>query len=359
MDGTADQEDYMDLSASTKSLLESDYKLALKFFMNKNFEKSFELTKKLHSHSFKSYVDGVIDEKLFTKIVTLYLTEIGLLLQKGSNVTSHSLGRQEEPIVIKQLQEGKLLKDLLLVYRHDINSVPPVFLFNLFLVYYTNQKAIFKDNSKGLYNKMGEVYNVLNFRRTDETERKFLKQLVDIFVYNVLPDVDEYSMAETIIALNPLYASSIDASNKYLNKIRTTNREEQRTARERLKEQEKLAKLQRDKEQRLEKEARENKDLKYRSLKQIQRENQVNPARSISKSPEASRPSQQEQLARLFSKLSYYLSLTKDYLRENSPIILAVILFLVVSSSFVNYKKINLREKFKETIQMAFKITYM
>lgn len=349
----------MDLSASTKSILEGDYKLALKFFMNKNFEKSFELTKKLYSHSFRSFIDGVIDEKLFTKIITLYLTEIGLLLQKGANVTSHSLGRQEEPLVLKQLQEEKLLKDLLLVYGNDMNSVPPVFLFNLFLVYYTNQRAIFKDNAKGLYNKMGEIYTLLNFRRTDETETKFLKQFVDIFVYNVLPDVDEYSKAEVIIEQNPLYSSSIEASSRYLNKIRVGKVEEQRKEREKLKEQESRSKLQRDREQRLEKEAKENKDLKYRSLKQIQRENQVHSSANIPKSPEPSAPSQQEQLARLLSKVSYNLSITKDYLKENSPIILAVIAVFFVSSRFINYKKINLREKIKETLMMAFKITYM
>lgn len=333
------------------SIFEKDYKLAHKFFINKNFEASYELTKKLFSKSFSSLSNQVIDEALFIKIVKLYLTEIGLFINPNDKFTL-TLPKAERQLIIKDLKDEIILNDLLSVYGDNINRVPLELLLNLFLVYYSINDLVPGD-TKFAYTQFNKLYYTIDYNSKKGDEQ--LQKLIKIYVFQILVENKLYHDAKTIIETNPVLSGSISDNLKQLEKLKQANIDEEKSKEKKLKDRKLHEQQQREKELAKQKELKEKHNLNYRSIKQIQEQLHHE---SRLESPSAQAPEKQVS-SKVLNKLLYTFNLTKNYLKENSPLILVIIIIVFIATRFVNVKKINLKDKIKETVQMAFKISYL
>lgn len=333
------------------SIIEKDYKLAHKFFINKNFEASYELTKKLFSKSFSSLSNQVIDEALFIKIVKLYLTEIGLFINPNDKFTL-TLPKPERQLIIKNLKDEIILNHLLSVYGDNINRVPLELLLNLFLVYYSINDLV-PDEDKFAYNQFNKLYYTLDYntKKGDEQIRKLIK----IYVFQILVENKLYNDAKVIIETNPILSASVSENLKQLEKMKQASIDEQKTKEKKQQERKLQEQQQREKELLKQKELKEKHNLNYRSIKQIQDQQQLE---SRLKSPSV-QSSENQVSSKLLANLLYTFNLTKNYLKENSPLILVIIIIVFIATRFINVKKINLKDKIKETVKMAFKISYL
>lgn len=341
-------------SSQPRQLIESNYKLALKFFMNKNFGKSYEIIKKLYQASFKQYASDIINEQLFIKIVNLYLTEIGLFIDKDNKDTNFSLGRNERQEVIAWLGEDQILDELYDTFDDDINAIPSEIMYNLFLIYYINQ-SIISTESDFLKSRLDKIYYLLD--HNSRKEDTYLKKIVDLYVYQVLPDYENYEDATLIIKENPLYQSQIDSSLDRLDTVRINKVKQKHEKENEEKEEQKKLKEKKQRDLQKQKELKDLQNLSYKSLNQIkQSSQQIDISKKGDETPRAD-PRMNIELLR--HKLLYTLNLSKDYIKENSPLILLIIMVLFISSRFIRLKRINIMDRLKQTLQMAFKISYL
>lgn len=338
-------------SSQPRQLIESNYKLALKFFMNKNFSKSYEIIKKLYHSSFTQFTSDIISENLFTKILNLYLTEIGLFIDNKD--TNFNLGRVEKQEVLTTLAQDKILDELYTTYNEDINAIPAEILYNLFLIYYINGSII--TDAGHLRSKFEKLY--YQFDYNSRQNDAYLKKLVDLYVFQVLPDNDYFEEADSIINENPLFKSQIEESLNRLSNVKVNKLKKQEE--DKKKEREEYQKQEEKKKREIEnqKELKEKQNLSYKSLNQIK---QSSKKIDISKKEDLTVSREHGyDINLLREKLLYTFNLSKNYIKENSPLILLIIILLFISSKFLKVRKINIIEKLKQTLQMAFKISYL
>lgn len=323
---------------SSLKLIEDNYKLSLKLFTNKNFENSYSLIKDLYSKSFDELNGGLINEKLFVKIVDLYLVQLGFGLKN-----SDMLPDNEKRIIHQTLSEDLIMNDLITIYKSR-TKVPYEILYHLCLVYVLYASLFGKED--WLLFKFEEIYASIP---SDERGR-YLKKITEQYVFEVLPISDKFDLARNIIEQSTNFSGEIGESIEKLNRIKENKETEARMAKE--KEKERLAMEKANKERELEKSKAMEKqnNLKYKSLKEIQNQyaSEVAPEKSIT--------SDSNQLK---SKVIYLAKLTKHYLKENSFVILIVLLCLFGATKFARLNNIDVKSRLKETILMAFKISYL
>lgn len=323
----------MDLSSSLSSvsLIESNYNLALKFFMNKNFSKSFEILNSQYSIIFNNFQSGVISETIFVKILNLYLTEVGLLLQ-SKHSHEFKLSKKEKQTILSQLSQEIFLCNLIDVYE-DLNQVPGEILYNLCLINYIGLEL------NDACDKITKIYGKLEI-----SNDKFFKKIVELLALKVLPELERYDDALQLINESP----SIEEKVPYISKVNEIQQAKKLEQDHEEKIKQKLIREQHQREQKLNQE----KDLKYRSLKQIKQQ-QVPEESSIKKT---SPPADYNDLK---AKLLYNLNFSKQWLTDNSPMVLLVILAFFVGKRIFKSRKTNILENLKETLKMAFKISYL
>ncbi|CUM45563.1 uncharacterized protein AC631_05116 [Debaryomyces fabryi] len=340
-------------SSQPRQLIESNYKLALKFFMNKNFSKSYEIIKKLYKSSFGQFASDIINEKLFIKILNLYLTEIGLFIDKDNKDTNFNLERNERQEVITTLAQDQILDELYKVYSDDINAIPSEILYNLFLIYYINRTLI--TNAGNLKLKFDKLY--YQFDYNSRLEDAYLKKLIDLYVFQVLLDNENFDEASVIISENPIYLSQIEESLSRLSTIRIDKAKKQKEAENKEKEKQEKLKEKKKRELQNQKELKDRQNLTYKSLNQIKQSSAKFDSKKDNKPIRATNGGYDIALVR--QKLLYTLNLSKNYIKTNSPSILLIILLLFISSRFIKARRINVMERLKLTLQMAFKISYL
>ena len=115
-------------------------------------------------------------------------------------------------------------------------------------------------------------------------------------------------------------------------------------------EQERLIKQKEEKELEIAKEKAKQLNLKYKSIKEIQKNYNDE---SVRKSTPTTRDNNQQ----LKSKLIYLYGIVQKYLKENILILLIVAILAIGSRKYL--KGVNLKDKIIETVQMAFKFTYV
>ena len=341
-------------SSQPRQLIESNYKLALKFFMNKNFSKSYEIIKKLYQSSFGQFASDIISEQLFINILNLYLTEIGLFIDKDNKDTNFNLERNERQEVIKSLMQDQILDELYETYNDDINAIPSEILYNLFLIYYINRAII--TNAGNLKLKFDKLYYQFDYNsRVDDV---YLKKLIDLYVFQVLPDNECFDDASSIINANAIYLSQIEESLNRLSNIRIDKVKKQQEEEEKVKEEQQKLNDKKKRELQNQKELKDRQNLTYKSLNQIkQSSGKIDSSKKDDRSANESNGGYD--IASLRQKLLYSLNLSKNYIKTNSPLILLIILVLFVSSRYLKIRKINVMERLKLTLQMAFKIRYL
>lgn len=341
-------------SSQPRQLIESNYKLALKFFMNKNFSKSYEIIKKLYQNSFGQFASDIISEQLFIKILNLYLTEIGLFIDKANQDTNFNLERNERQEVITTLTQDQILDELYKIYNDDINAIPSEILYNLFLIYYINGAII--TNAGNLKLKFDKLY--YQFDYSSRLEDAYLKKLIDLYVFQVLPDNENFDDASSIVSENPIFLSQIEESLSRLSNIRVTKVKKQQEEEEKEKEKQQKLNEKKKREQQNQKELKDRQNLTYKSLNQIKQSS--GKVDSSKKDDGTARESNSGyDIASLRQKVLYSLNFSKNYIKTNSPLILLIILLLFISSRYLKVRKINVMERLKLTLQMAFKISYL
>lgn len=333
-----------------KKWIEDNYQLALKLFMNKSFERSFDITKKLYKASFHQLSNDTIPQALFVKIINLYLTEIGLFLDRSKNDHHFNLGKKEREEIVSDLRNDKLLDDLLLFHGDDINLIPSAILFNLLLVYYLNSEAIFEVPSS-LLSKFSRVYSSI-----DIEDEPYLRRISDLYIYQILPDFNKENEAENLIRQTSIYRSSLEESLKRLTTVveqRDTKRKQKEQAANKAKEK---AKEEQQNRVKAEKELRKKKDLQYQTLNLLKQKAASDPVAP----PQPERSSlRSHDISSLLQRANYLFSITKDYIAKNSPLILVVIVVAFLLTRVVNLRKVNLREAIQETVRMAFQVKYL
>lgn len=343
----------MDLSLSGSGLgmprkwVEENYQLALKLFMGKSFERSFDITKKLYRASFHQLSNETIPEALFVKIMNLYLTEIGLFLEKSNNGHHFHVSKRERDEIALELRQDKLLDELLVFYGDDINRIPPAVLFNLLLVYYLNYEVIFETKSD-LVSKFTRVYGVL-----DPRDDPFIRRLSDLYIFQILPDFGREKEAENLIRDSSLYASAVDESLKKLSLAVAERDTKKKKAEEEAKNKQLRASEEKQRRERAERDQRQKRDLQYQTLNLLKQK----AAESVPSLDRATpRPLEVESLKQ---RAMYVYLIAKDYLAKGSPIVLLVIAALFLAGRMVNWRRLNVREAIQETVKMAFQVKYL
>lgn len=336
-------------SSSPETILATDYKLAMKSFINKEFQRSFPLISKTCAQALLSFSKGYMSEDLFVKIVILYLTELGLVLtSKDSQL--FMLPKRERERLITELKEDQLGNQLEQLFG-SISEIPSNLLYQLYLVYYTCTDILCVADSECVLRRFERAYAEIDFAAPD----RFLNRFLDMYLYNVLPGAEKWHTAYSIAEAN--HAIDTQAAKARLQEIESSSKQEKKAQeqkkRERKQREEKL--LEQEKER--QKKEREEKSLKYKSLKQIKQETEMEGTDLYGSSQK--QESTVLSVAELKEKLVHFYELTRGNLAKYSPVLAAVLAILLLLLRVVNVRRINLREKIKETLAMAMKVTYM
>lgn len=337
-------------SSAPQSVILNDYKLAVKFFMNKDFEKSYQIISKLHSVAYRTFAKGAILEDVFVKIVTLYLTELGLLL--NSKDGTFQLPRKEKKELIGKLRLSQFLDSLYEIYG-SVAKVPSELLYQVFLVNYLCQNEIKQGDERLLVKQFDNLYSLLDF--LGASNDKYLRRLVDMYIFNVFPDADEFSKAKELVDSNPLVDT--EKGRNRIKELQEVKKQEKKLRDKQAKERE-AQEAQRLADEKAEKKAeQENASLKYKSLKQIKREHEsTEELERRSRSPPSSGNSSIQQLRH---RLEYLMRLTRRFCEKNYPVLVIIFIASLIAQRFIRTRRINVFQKLQDTFRMAFKITYL
>lgn len=340
-------------SSSPEKVIINDYKLALKFFVNKDFGKSFAIIQKLHDFCYKNFELGTLGEDYFIKIITLYLTEVGLLVNPKDTGNSYQLSRAERKELTQKLELWTFLDKLYEVYG-DIARIPLELLFQVFLVNYTCQNVIAKDHAS-LVQRFRKVYTMLDFNthRND----KYLKRWVDMYIFNVLPDVEDFSTALRIADENPLI--NTEKAKTKLHELQELKVQERKLREKHAQELQSKEAKRLEQEKLRQRKAKDESDLKFKSLKQIRQEREKDDERRNRDANPVGRSSSNFTIDQIKSRLEYLLQMSSKFVQKNSPVLLVAILLAFIISRVIRTRRINIREKLVETMKMAFKVTYL
>ncbi|KAG2733057.1 hypothetical protein G9P44_004047 [Scheffersomyces stipitis] len=345
----------LSLSFNTLSVnkqIENDYTLAVKLFMNKNFDKSFKLIKELYEQSFSEYGKGLITERLFVKIVNLYLVEVGLALSATATLR---LSQIESHQIVTSLLNNEITKRLSEIYGSELNfPLEIVYNYNLLLV--TNRELLIVDDSVFL-NKVRRMYSAIDYKA--DKDNKYLKKLVDLYTFEILPLFDEFDEARHVIESHPIFANDITASLKKVEDIQREKLNILETERQKKLETKRLENEQKLKEVQKKKELEASQNLTYKSIKEIQKQYSAGESSTSRQSSAAVEDSSPSQLQHIRDRLVYSLRMVSVYLKENSPIILIALLAIILSTKLINFRKLNLKDRLVETVRMAFKVSYL
>jgi hypothetical protein len=311
--------------------MKDKFNLAVKLFTNKSIEKSFQIISELYYKSFETFNKGLISEEFFNSIISFYLVEIGTGLSEESLSISN---RKHIETIIEN-------DEILTLLRQVYDEIPFQIWFNYYLLLVTNQKLIKNED-----NFLAKVWNL--YSSIDSTSQDpYLKDFVDLYVLEILPRFGKYEEAESIIQKNSLYSGS---EIETLNEIKQKQAEAEKQAKQIEKDKNALEKEAKKREIQKQKDldAQLNLNLKARREAEKLYTNEI-----IPKSPKT------DQLQVLRAKLGFLYNLSKSFIKENSPLILVVVLLFFSVSRFVNVKRIDVRKKLVDTVKMAFKITYL
>ncbi|CAH6721766.1 hypothetical protein CLIB1444_07S01970 [[Candida] jaroonii] len=308
----------MNESVSTSTIIESEYKLALKFFMNKNFNKAFEMIKVQYQNVFNNYQAEIIEEKLYYKIIDLYLIIVGMILLSNEVKISKS----EKTTIVDDLKNDVILNNLS-KYKQD--EIPTETIFNLYLTIYIGLDI------EEAYEKFMKMYP--NLEINDIYTQKWL----ELLILKILPGMNKISDGKQLVRENNLDERLLDRLQELEKEKDLEFEKQQNLKHQRTRDQKKK-----------ESQAKLDKDLKYKSLKQIRESSEI-----VKPEP------QTKDIETLKDKLLYQLKLTRNYLQNNSPILAAVVIMLLIVIRILRVKKVNIGQSLKETLKMAFKISYL
>ncbi|CAD1811503.1 unnamed protein product [Candida parapsilosis] len=320
---------------NSNKLVENNYKLALKQFINKNFIGSFKLIHDVYYTSFNEYKQGTISEDLLIKIINLYLVVVGVCLknrhldQASANAARNSFTSNE---IINQIKSIWLELDIPLEIK-----------YNMQLVYISNPKDLINDEDSYLRNLKKWYINI-------DTNDKFGSKLLDLVKFEILPHFNQYDESERLIGDDESELAKLhkikNEKDEYLKKVKQDQIQAEKVAKEAQEKQEAEAR-----------QKRKESNLKYSSIKEIVNNYKQEDSRAAASVKDLNRRHQQSQSQNLQEKLAYVLRITKNYLARNSLVLVVLIVLILGSSRYL--RNANVREKIVDTVKMAFKFTYV
>lgn len=320
---------------NSNKLVENNYKLALKQFINKNFIGSFKLIHDVYYTSFNEYKQGTISEDLLIKIINLYLVVVGVCLknrhldQALANAARNSFTSNE---IINQIKSIWLELDIPLEIK-----------YNMQLVYISNPKDLINDEDSYLRNLKKWYINI-------DTNDKFGSKLLDLVKFEILPHFNQYDESERLIGDDESELAKLhkikNEKDEYLKKVKQDQIQAEKVAKEAQEKQEAEAR-----------QKRKELNLKYSSIKEIVNNYKQEDSRAAASVKDLNRRHQQSQSQNLQEKLAYVLRITKNYLARNSLVLVVLIVLILGSSRYL--RNANVREKIVDTVKMAFKFTYV
>lgn len=337
-------------SSSPERLIVNEYKVALKFFLNKDFARSFAIIDKLHDTCYEHYVQGTLSEKYFVRIVTLYLTVLSLLVNpKDGN--GNQLSKADRKNLIQKLEKGEVLDKLYQTFGH-ISKIPLELLFQVFLVNYTCQNVTSKEHSP-IVRQFKKVYSLLDF--SDASEDRALKKWVDMYIYNVLPDADDFATAFKIAEENPLL--NTERAKGKLEELQEVKKQEKKIREKKAQELQSKEAKRLEEEKAKQRKMKDESDLKFKSLRQIRQEREQDDRRA--NEPRPNNRNTQLTIEQIKSRVEHLLRLSSSVIQKNSPVILVALILAFIGSRFLRNRRIKIKEKLAETLKMAFKVTYL
>lgn len=332
------------MSVTSELILRNDYDLAMKFFVNKNFEKSYKIIENSYNLAFKEYPSGFADDSLFIKILCLYYVEIGILLNP-SNSDSLFLTDAEVKQLEVTLRESQYL-DKLCESFGEINHIPSKVLYNLYLLYSVNGDIV---NTNALKKKYYDAIEKIDWQyKTDDI---FLKKFLDHFVFHILAEAGDFDEASYIIEHNALYSSSITSSIEKLSNIKLS------LERQRKEEAERNRKT-KEKQKQLESQNLKGKGQKsnqYKSLNELCKTKLIDDDNFESKEKNL----QSLNTNSILTRVKYLISLVHNYVNENSIQLIGIMLLALIFPLLFKRKSAQILGKLKDTIKMAVRISYV
>ena len=319
----------MSSSLTTANIIENDYKLALKLFMNKSFSQSWQILCNLYGSLWTNVNKGTITEGLFVKVLNLYLTEVGLIHQNNE----FQVDSASKTSLVELLHQETIMGELI-NYYHEVDNIPSEVLYNLYLIYY-----ICLDIDE-VHNKFTKIYGKLPINDINNDD-KYLRKMIELFILKILPCLNSFEDARMIINETPLLVDK----HHYLEKI--TKLEDDRL--HQLEQQKEVERKTFEKQHQEAKAANKLKDLKYKSLKQI---------KHASDNSNTAKSDPNAVSNEVVTKILYNFNLVKNYLKNNSPVLL-LLLAILVAFRLLKPKNVNLMDNLKQTLSMAFKISYL
>lgn len=296
-------------------LLEDNYKLALKLFVNRNFEKLYAVARQLYSQVVGEYHRGLVSEKLLVKIVCLYIAELTTISQEDQSATTG--------VSIEQV-----ISDMERLFGNKRN-VPPEILYNYYLAVKPNKVALL------VILEINLILDTFQWRRDGS---KYEKNLAQLYV-DLLAEQERWDEAKSFIAGCPSFT--------------TTDLDQLEDWRHHKEEERKQTQVQKQKQEA---------DQKQKKADQLraQRERQLEFVKLNEMRTPARPPPEPVELLR--SRLEWVMALSRKYLKENGIILAAVIVLLAISLRFVKLNRQNvnsIKQRVVDTVKMAFKVTYM
>lgn len=343
----------MELSAP-QSVINDDYKLSLKHFINKDFNKSYALIAKLHECCYRNFERSIISEKLFIKIINLYLTQVGMLFCPLEPQTQFHLPTPEKKALTESIRQNKFWTRLESFYG-NAKDVPIALVYQVFLLNYACNKET-KLEPKSILDQFDNVYSSLEFETETESDKEYLKRFAELYVYKVLPEAGEFDLALKLLQENPVLDP--EQAKKRLNIIKETQIREKELLKKATEERavQDRAKKAAETESR-EKEKRES-NLRYRSLKHIRqsREKEIVGTSQLGPSQDATTIKMMDQW---IAKARFLIQFSNTFVQRNYLALLVALVIALVTRRFTRVRNLNLLEKFQETVRMAFKVTYL
>ncbi|CAK9441072.1 uncharacterized protein LODBEIA_P49410 [Lodderomyces beijingensis] len=314
--------------------IERNYKLALKQFINKSFPLAFRLSHQLYRCSFAEYRQGTISHNLLVKIISLYLVVTGVCLKDHrldavqANVARNSISSNEVTNLIRSIWDAR---------------VPCEIMYNFHLMMISNRDLI-SDEAEYIRDVVGSV------ARLDAGD-KYAAKLRDLAVFEILPVFNRFDDAAALLAGDG--DDDAEAREK-LARIKTESQDrERRVELKRLEDEKRKSELREREANEARKLARES-QLKYRSIREIQSGYSTDDKRESVVKKKKSRGNGREDLV---VRLKYLTRLVMRYMERNYMVL--IVLAILVFGSMPFLKRADLRERFVETVKMAFKFTYV
>ncbi|KAG7691852.1 hypothetical protein KL930_002763 [Ogataea haglerorum] len=170
------------------------YELAIKLYLNRNFEKAWSLISPIVENLPEAHNDGTeIERPLLVKIFKLYLSLIDLKLKRETR-DSHDFLNSEYS---KRLQQGVLFIQIRNIYNEEYDRIDPELLLLCFIVELSNGFPLIELRAQL------ELYLTFNGILSNETKQTMrssgMMRIAEFYLLHILPKFNEFRRSEKLI----------------------------------------------------------------------------------------------------------------------------------------------------------------